>query len=668
MRLITTTYRHYLWLFLFLFISVDAYAQPVRNGVDVVWARDVNGAEMTLDGTLDEAAWGSAEMIPLVWGQPTTAPGSGQRIEGEPVLAEPLDGNNGTLYLLRNGNELWMGLSVSDKSIGGGRGLQTGNWFFDGFIMAMTDRSRRDLINFEPGGDANNFATRPAEFIYGWWHPADTLDGGLPVPEIDPRFFGDYGVAFNDSMNAERAQERQDVLNWAYTIDGIANDDTHGEDVGYVYEVVLDLGLMGYDFSQEGGDKVPFSFALQDADYRWPLDPNQFFVSRVWFQSQWANNFDEGVAYIYGSSDVTVDSGDPPQVTDPEILVLNTGGADVPVIDGSLDDDVWGQIDNTWYLQYQAPLEIMDMNPGALAPYIQRWFRPDLNSDGRAATVVDPSLSGIKMLHEGNILYLGVDVDDQAISGFDAESGRDGIRFTMRRIDSLTTQQTFASRQFDVFVDSSGMASLGLDAVDIAGQNPDAFQAAVTLKGASTVADPTDVDEGYQIEIAIDLTEALGYDDGLGDGRLWLSANFFDGDILESMENSYATRTWLTGERGAGASHYAYLSPTNAVSTEDEQVLPDQIALRGNFPNPFNPVTTLQYTLPGVGDVNLEVFDILGRRVASVNLGIRDVGSHDYTFNASSLSSGLYLYRITSVNQATGDVVSSEVGRMTLLK
>ncbi len=648
-----------------LAVAYTSMAQPVRNGVDVVWARDVEGAEMTLDGSLNEAAWQMAETLSLEWDGPTELPGSGQRVEGEPVLADPSDGNDGTLYLLRDGNMLWMGLMVNDKSIGGGRGLQTGNWFFDGFIMAMTDRSRRDLIDYEAN---NSFSTRPAEFIYGWWHPADTLDGGLPIPEIAPRFFGDYGVGFNDSLNAERPQERMDVLNWAYTIDGVANDDSHGEDVGYTFEVMIDLGLMGYDFSQDGGDQVPFNFALQDADYRWPLNQDLAFVSRVWFQNQWANNFNEGVAYIHGASDVTVSSGEPPTVTDPEILVLTTGERDAPTVDGSLDEAVWEETETTWYLQYKAPTELMDMNPGVLAPYIQRWFRPDLNGDGNAAVVVDPSVSGIKMLHKDDVLYIGVDVDDQAISGFSAESGRDGIRFTMRQVDSLTTSLTLPSKQFDVYVDSSGAAALALDALEIVEANAEAFQAAVSLKGSSTVADASDVDEGYQIEIAIDLPAALGYPEGLGDGRLWLSANFFDGDILESMENSYATRTWLAAERGSGASHYAYLSPVLAVNTEDTQELPESIALRGNYPNPFNPVTTIQYDIPALGQVTLQVFDLLGRLVSTVDQGVLPAGSHEMTFDGAGLASGLYLYRIQVADNVQGEAQMSGVGRMLLLK
>ncbi len=641
-----------------------ALAQPVRNGVDMIWAPDVMGATLTLDGTLDEAEWASADSIKLFWGADPVAPGSGQRIEGEPALADPLDGNQGTLYTLRSGNTLWMGLDVKDKSIGGSRGLQVGNWFFDGIIMNIIDRSRRDLINYD---DPNSFSPGPAEFIYGWWLPSDTLAGGLPIPGIAPRFFGNYGVGFNDSLNAERPQELIDVLNWAYSIDGTANDDTHGDDVGYQFEVVIDLGLMGYDFTREGGDKVPFNIALQDADYQWPNNPDQFFVSRVWFQNQWANNLDEGAAFIYGAPSVTIGSA-LPDVTDAEFVVQNVGEGNSVTVDGVLDEAVWDTATDPFYMQYQATAETMDQNPGAIAPWFQRWFRPDINGDNNAAVVVDPSLAVVKMLVQGNKLLIGVDVADQAISGFSSEGGRDGIRIAIRELDSLTTALTLNTRQLDVYIDSSGVAQLDLDALALATENPESVVAVASLKGASTAADPTDIDEGYQLEIAVDLVEALGYPDGLGDRQIWIALNFFDGDFLENPADSYAMRTWISGERNTGAAIYGYLRPVSSVAVEDGVELPNQITLRGNFPNPFNPTTTLSYALPTAGEVTISVFDVLGREVRTLAPGLQAPGSQTFTFDAAGLASGLYIYRIQVADAALGVDQVSAVGKMLLLK
>ncbi len=74
--------------------------------------------------------------------------------------------------------------------------------------------------------------------------------------------------------------------------------------------------------------------------------------------------------------------------------------------------------------------------------------------------------------------------------------------------------------------------------------------------------------------------------------------------------------------------------------------LPTEYALDVNYPNPFNPETTIGFALPESGDVRLEVFDVLGRRVRLLAEGPMNAGWHRVTFRADDLPSGVYLYRI----------------------
>ncbi len=92
-----------------------------------------------------------------------------------------------------------------------------------------------------------------------------------------------------------------------------------------------------------------------------------------------------------------------------------------------------------------------------------------------------------------------------------------------------------------------------------------------------------------------------------------------------------------------------YLQDTTAVtSVIAENNLPGKYFLEQNFPNPFNPTTIINYQLPMTSHVSLKVYDILGREVATLINEKQSSGTHSITFNASSLSSGVYFYRLTS--------------------
>jgi hypothetical protein len=76
--------------------------------------------------------------------------------------------------------------------------------------------------------------------------------------------------------------------------------------------------------------------------------------------------------------------------------------------------------------------------------------------------------------------------------------------------------------------------------------------------------------------------------------------------------------------------------------------VPSGYVLSQNYPNPFNPSTTILYQTPRAGDVRVAVYDLLGREVALLVDGVQTAGFHSAVFNASKLSSGVYVYRLTS--------------------
>jgi hypothetical protein len=75
---------------------------------------------------------------------------------------------------------------------------------------------------------------------------------------------------------------------------------------------------------------------------------------------------------------------------------------------------------------------------------------------------------------------------------------------------------------------------------------------------------------------------------------------------------------------------------------------PGQYSLSRNYPNPFNPTTTIEYSIPGNSFVNLEVYSILGRKIGVLVNDYKNAGSYKVNFNGSNLASGIYYYRLRS--------------------
>lgn len=102
------------------------------------------------------------------------------------------------------------------------------------------------------------------------------------------------------------------------------------------------------------------------------------------------------------------------------------------------------------------------------------------------------------------------------------------------------------------------------------------------------------------------------------------------------------------------------------VAAEAEAAVPERFALHGNYPNPFNPATTLRFDLPAPARVRVTVYDVLGRAVLrlpaqEVSAGFR----RTLRLDASALASGVYLYRLVAAAEAG---TATQTGRFVVVK
>ena len=94
---------------------------------------------------------------------------------------------------------------------------------------------------------------------------------------------------------------------------------------------------------------------------------------------------------------------------------------------------------------------------------------------------------------------------------------------------------------------------------------------------------------------------------------------------------------------------------------QDQSVVPDDFSLLQNFPNPFNPITTIKYQIPISGLITLKVYNVLGNEIASLVNEEKPVGSYNVEFDATNYPSGIYFYILQ-----TGSFI--ETKKMVLMK
>ncbi len=112
---------------------------------------------------------------------------------------------------------------------------------------------------------------------------------------------------------------------------------------------------------------------------------------------------------------------------------------------------------------------------------------------------------------------------------------------------------------------------------------------------------------------------------------------------------------------GFGPNNLYFNSSNLTTDVEDELISPENFALYQNYPNPFNPSTKIVWQSPVSGWQTLKVYDVLGNEVATLVNEYREAGRNEVTFDAGSLSSGLYIYTLRN-----GKFISSR--KMMLIK
>ena len=165
----------------------------------------------------------------------------------------------------------------------------------------------------------------------------------------------------------------------------------------------------------------------------------------------------------------------------------------------------------------------------------------------------------------------------------------------------------------------------------------------------------------YRVEFqGGDITQAANYissnidsflvpePDGLGGQLDVVAIGNVDGDAADEVVYTQGYTRGVANDTTADAAILDIQHTPVSVELADDNI-PDQYYLDQNFPNPFNPSTTIKFGITEASNVDLRIYDALGREVAVlISNQFMSAGSYNVKFDASNLASGTYVYRMTA--------------------
>ncbi len=622
--------RRFVLMVLLLSVACGALFAQFNPRADYVWARDISVAAsptITLDGNLSEAVWAKAESVMVTYGTLDGNPGSGYKIMNG--SGTPGNGANAVMKFLVNKttNMLYFSVSANDSSVGG-NGWENA----DGVLGGFYERASR-----EP----NLGITLQKDFFISF------VDSSAP----------DAGMNLKGGNLPDRG-----VIKAALHVNGTANVDTTAggarvADQGWVLEMSVSLDSLGYSANSATTDEVQMSISIWDGD--WTHGGGTSIATKNWWGNEWGNNGGGIATRVLVRNDVNVNTTSVPEYGYDGVVPNAANFAD-PVIDGDLKDTVWSKV-SSFTIQYG--------NSALRATYPTIGKDRSGNFKAKGTTAFDAGQAKFKAVFKGDMLYLSADVADKSLNSFVSDDFFDGIQVSMSvPEDTLYDKNAhvMAARRFGGAIDTSVSAARGL--WDVIGDSLfiKAVKYGMKLKAGSTINDNTDVDAGYTAEMSIDLSK-LGYGAGQTNKVVAIGVNYHDYDIAT---DTVATRAWWFREWpwSASAAFLLLDNGTLVTGVEDQPVgVAGEFRLMGNYPNPFNPSTKIQFRVPEAGTAKLQIVDILGRMVREIALQVVG-GTYEQAFDATSLASGVYFYRIEFVSGQTGAHNLSETRSMLLLK
>ncbi len=296
---------------------------------------------------------------------------------------------------------------------------------------------------------------------------------------------------------------------------------------------------------------------------------------------------------------------------------------------------------------------------GKIAPWQGFWVKANATSPALTLTDEIRSGGGI-LLKQAPVSQIGFSLANEAMSSKTIMMFSDNASIEKDGLDAYKLQSLNAE-YLSVFTRLNDGSGLDINAI------PSAFDENTSidldLDGSALAGDyelswnPENLPDGMTLTLVdnetgteIDLSKASSYSFEIESETATKAQNPIQTQDIASPQHRVISPKVMKA-KSTGSRFTIQINSKTSVSNESAFDFPQSVELQQNYPNPFNPTTSIAFGIPESGKVRLEVFDVLGRKVATlINSENKAAGRHTVNFDAKNLSSGMYIYRLQAGN------------------
>ena len=366
----------------------------------------------------------------------------------------------------------------------------------------------------------------------------------------------------------------------------------------------------------------------------------------------------------------------------------------VSLVLGSDDDNVDGRIGGTASFYFEpdtAPFskaQLYDLDLQVIDP-LELGFRfGGLITLGRLFVEADPNAFNLTLTERGETT--------EVINGLFTQSGKINVLGTvqLRGTGLISGEVPDEPQVFDTETDAELPLEVSLIGTTLSVQMPVFLEEAFELSGTDVslkvegsllasaglkqsvqtdVATVSITVDPYEDTIPVELTSFTGLVDGSSVALAWHVASEinnagFQVERSTTQNSGFEKIGFVAGNGTSGAAQYSFadLNPLPGQplyyrlkqidfdgtfeysEVVEVEAITAAVALHANYPNPFNPTTTITFDLPLQQEARLDVYDLMGRKIETLADGVLPAGRHEYSFDGSQLASGFYIYRLTT--------------------